>query len=197
MFDKKKSEQEVTPAGDVIYRYPASSWAASPVGLSDESTREFAELRAKVFERFFGEAHSVLHESLALVPHVDVHTYYRRGADGRDTCTLVTSGMSDLEMNVPAGAKRPRRVELIFYCDEPKAEYAETLRWLAHFPHDQQTWIGTGHTIPNGNPPAPFWGSPILDTILLLSPIVKRDGTLPDELVLGGEPVHFPSPPRF
>jgi hypothetical protein len=65
------------------------------------------------------------------------------------------------------------------------------MRWLAHFPHDQKTWIGSGHTIPNGNPPAPFWGSSILDTILLIPPIVKRDQTLQDELILGGEAVHF------
>lgn len=92
---------------------------------------------------------------------------------------------------VPAGVKAPRRCELILYCSEPKPEYIETMRWLAHFPHDQKTWIGSGHTIPNGNPPAPFWGSSILDTILLIPPIVKRDQTLQDELILGGEAVHF------
>ena len=106
-------------------------------------------------------------------------------------CTLVTSGMSDLEMAVPKRAEVARRVELIFYCSEPKPEYAETMQWLAHFPHDQSTWIGSGHTIPNGTPPAPFWGSSALDTVLLIPPIVLRDGTLPKELVLGGEPVHF------
>jgi len=99
--------------------------------------------------------------------------------------------MSDVEMKVPARAKAPRRVELILYCAEPKPEYVETMRWLAHFPHDQRTWIGTGHTIPNGNPPAPFWGSPVLDTMLLMPTIVHRDAALPEDLVLGGEPVHF------
>jgi len=54
------------------------------------------------------------------------------------------------------------------------------MRWLAHFAHDQRTWVGAGHTVPNGNPPVPFWGSPILDTILFVPPIVKRDATLPD-----------------
>ena len=94
-------------------------------------------------------------------------------------------------MNIPDGADVPRRVELIFYCSEPLPEYVETLRWLAHFPHDQKTWIGSGHTVPNGNPPAPFWGSSVLDTILFLPPIVKVDGTLPDELILDRDPVHF------
>jgi hypothetical protein len=99
--------------------------------------------------------------------------------------------MSDVAMNIPAGANVPRRVELIFYCSEPSPEYVETLRWLAHFPHDQKTWIGSGHTIPNGNPPAPLWGSSVLDTILLLPSVVQRDRTLREELVLEGDPVHF------
>ena len=99
--------------------------------------------------------------------------------------------MSDLEMTIPSGTEAPRRVELIFYCSEPQQEYLETMQWLAHFPHDQRTWIGSGHTIPNGNPPAPFFGSSILDTVLFIPPIVKKDQTLPEQLILDGEAVHF------
>ena len=189
MLSRKKPE--VSPGGSVIHRYPEKSWAASRVGLTDESTREFIQQRNQVYARLFGQPRAVSHEALALIPHVDVNTCYRRGPGGREVCTLVTAGMSDLAMNSPAQTGAPRRVELIFYCDEPKPEYIETLRWLAHFPHDQKTWIGMGHTIPNGDPPAPFWGSAILDTILLLPPIVTKDQTLPDELVLAGDPVHF------
>jgi len=145
----------------------------------------------EVYKRFFGEARSISHEVFPLIPHVDVCTYYRRGSGGREVCTLVTSGMSDLEMTTPAGTEAPRRVELIFYCAEPRQEYIDTMRWLAHFPHDQKTWLGSGHTVPNGNPPAPFWGSSVLDTLLFVPPIVTRDAKLPDALILDGEPVHF------
>jgi hypothetical protein len=189
-FGKKKSQPETSPGGSVIHRYEAAAWSPTQIGLADESTAKFAEARKEVYRRFFGEVRDVFDEALPLIPRVDVHTYYRRGPDG-DICTLVTSGMSDLEMSVPARIKAPRRAELIFYCTEPNREYIETMQWLAHFPHDQKTWIGSSHTIPNGNPPAPFWGSSVLDTILLLPPIVKRDATLPDELILDGEPVHF------
>jgi hypothetical protein len=43
-------------------------------------------------------------------------------------------------MRIPpdAGDDAPRRVELIFYCSEPKMEYVETLRWVARFAHDQR-----------------------------------------------------------
>jgi hypothetical protein len=123
-----------------------------------------------------------------VIPRIDVHTFYRR-AEGRRVCALVTSGMSDLEMDAPDDGIR--RAELIFYCDEPKQEYIDTIRWLARFPHSQKTWIGYFTTIPNGNPPEPIWDGPALDTIIFLPPIVVRDQALPKELVLQGEPVHF------
>lgn len=189
--DKKKPQPETSPGGSVIHRYDKAKWAPTRIGVLDESSAAFDEARQAVYRRFFGEPIDVSHEVFPLIPHVDIYKYRGCDADHPEVHTLVTSGMSDLKMKVPFLSRAPRRVELILYCSEPKPEYIQTMRFLAHFPHDQKTWIGHGHTIPNGNPPAPLWGSPILDTILFLSPIVKRDDTLPDELVLGGDPVHF------
>jgi Suppressor of fused protein (SUFU) len=186
-----KKKAEVTPGGSVVHRYPKKQWSSGRRGSPVESAAQFAEMRHEVYGRLFGEVRGVSEETRPLIPRVDVHMYARSGPEGRLVSTLVTSGMSDLEMNVPADANAPRRVELIFYCHEARQEYIETLRWLAHFPHDQRTWIGVGHTTPNGDPPAPFWGSSILDTVLFLPPIVKRDTALPEELQLDGEPVHF------
>lgn len=64
-------------------------------------------------------------------------------------------------------------------------------RSLARFPHDNRTWIYFGHTIPNGDPPAPFWGSSILDTVLFLPTITKRNRDLPEKLQIDGDPVNF------
>jgi hypothetical protein len=86
---------------------------------------------------------------------------------------------------------KTRRVELIFYCSDPREEYINTLRWVAHFPHNSQSFLGYGHTMPNGSPPAPFWGSTELDTLFFVPPIVMKDQTLPSELQLEGDPVHF------
>ncbi len=187
----KKAPQERSAGGSVIHRYPESEWSPPNIGFADETTAKFAEARNEVFGRIFGNVHDTSLEPLPRLPRIDVLTYFRQAKDGRSTCTLVTSGMSDLPMELPASVDAPRRVELIFYCSEPTQEYIETMRWLAHFPHDQKAWIGSGHTVPNGNPPKPFFGSAILDTILFLPPIVKRDQALPDELKLGGDPVHF------
>jgi hypothetical protein len=182
---------EQSPGGSTILRYSSSQWARPNLGIGDESSLEFAAAREKIYKDLFGEAQSVFHEVIPLVPHIDVHTYSRSGAQG-DVFVLVTSGMSDLPMRIPpAAGKAARRVELIFYCSEPKKEYLETLRWVARFPHDQKTWLSFGHTLPNGNPPAAFWGSEILDTLLFMPTIVHRDQKLPKELVLDGDPVHF------
>jgi hypothetical protein len=62
---------------------------------------------------------------------------------------------------------------------------------MAHFPHHVKSWPGHGHTMPNGNPPAPFWGSDSLHTLLFLPPIVTKDQTLPSELQLNDDPVEF------
>jgi len=45
--------------------------------------------------------------------------------------------------------------------------------------------------MPNGNPPEPFFGSAVLDTVLFMPTIVTSDGRLPSELELGGQPVHL------
>jgi hypothetical protein len=187
-FRKKKPPPETSPGGSVIRRYEAPS--GPRIGFTEEAAK-FREARESVYGRHFGEATKVWHELIPLIPHIDVYTYARRYQD-RDFYTLITGGMSDLEMTLPAEAKgkgAARRVELIFYCWEAKEEYLKTINGLAHFPHEYKTWIGPGHTVPNGNPPSPLWGSSVLDTVLFLHTILTRDAALSDELKLAGEPV--------
>jgi len=183
---------EQSPGGSAIHRYTSGEWAKPRIGVPDESSCQLAAAREEVYKNLFGAAQSIYHEIVPLVPHIDVHTYART-IQQRSVFVLVTSGMSDLPMRLPAaaGGAAPRRVELIFYCAEPKKEYLETLRWVARFPHDQKTWLSFGHTLPNGNPPAPLWGSNILDTLLFMPTIVQHDQRLPKELVLADDPVHF------
>lgn len=182
--------RETSPGGSVIHRY-ASAWGKPRLGFTEESTENFVKQREAVYGRLFDEIANVSHEVLPQVPHIDVYTCWRTAQDGRKVCILATGGMSDVEMAIPAGADAPRRVELIFYCSEPRQQYIDTMRWLAHFPHNHRTWLGSGHTIPNGTPPAPFWDSPVLDTILLMPTIVSKDAALPEQLQFAGEPVHF------
>ena len=182
-FGKKKLG--VTPGGSTVLRY--GSQAREPaIGFSEVQE---TEAREAAYDRLFGYCETVSHEVVPLVPHIDVYAFLPN--DQRKFCTLVTGGMSDCPMDLPRQVRGQvsRRVELVFYCDAPRQEYIETLRWLAHFPHDYKTWVGHGHTIPNGNPPEPFWGSEILDSMLLMPPIVNQDRTLPQELTVDGDPV--------
>lgn len=182
--------REKSPAGNPILRYGKEA-PPTPFGLLGEQTVEFTRTRESVYQKRFGEILSVSHEVFPLVPHIDVYTF-RRTIGGRQCHQLVTGGMSDLPMALPpAASELPKRVELIFYCSQPLEQYIATLRWLAHFPHTYKTWVGCGHTIPNGNPPAPFWGSTSLDTVLLIPPIIIRDQAIADDLQLAGDPVSF------
>ncbi|MEY4565829.1 MAG: hypothetical protein RLY14_799 [Planctomycetota bacterium] len=89
------------------------------------------------------------------MPHIDVYRFPPNGK--RDVFTFVTGGMSDLPMNAPSelGADY-RRAELVFYSKENRDDYPELLRRLAHFVHDNRTWLHWGHTMPNGQPPEPL-----------------------------------------
>lgn len=117
-------------------------------------------------EHHLGEPASVFHELISTTVHVDVHIV--RATPERPWISLVTSGMSDLPMNAPEGAEDWRFAELMirlpadWNLDEEalkdEANYWP-LRWLktlARFAHEYETWLSYGHSIPNGNPPAPF-----------------------------------------
>jgi hypothetical protein len=112
------------------------------------------------------------------------------GYSGRDFYTLVTGGMSDLPMRIPRGASA-NRTELVMYVPEPKEVYLEILRFLAHFPHEHNTWFGHGHTFPNGQPPQPYFEDSVLDTTLMISSIARPDSTLHERLKIDKDPVHL------
>lgn len=179
-----------SPRGSAILRHGPEGQRAG--GARSEEDARAARAREAVYGRFFGSCETVYHETAPQIPHIDVYVY-RGGQNGRNFCTLVTGGMSDLPMRLPrqAQGQAPARVELIFYCAEPKTEYLETLRWLAAFPHAYKTWVASGHTIPNGDPPAPMWGAADLNTVLLMPAIVGPDNQLPEALQIGGDPVEF------
>jgi hypothetical protein len=178
---------EFSPGGSKILRYEAPQerdWqpaAASPYG--EEVERHFAA--------HFGEPSTVLHEIVSDLVHLDVHVI--RPRPERNCWTLFTTGMSDLPMTVPRGAEAHKHAELIlslppeWKVDELKVtpppgdleQWYWPIRWLkqlARFPHEYKTWLGMGHTMPNGDPPAPFAPQTRLCGWWLLPPI-----TVPEE----------------
>lgn len=88
--------------------------------------------------------------------------------------TLVTCGLSAEAMAVPDDQPDlPRFAELLLLLpfqwpvDEAGIQHPRTawplrvLASVASFPHAQGAWLGAGHSLPNGHPPAPF--APDLD----------------------------------
>ena len=139
-------------------------------------------------ETYLGEPSAVWHEIVSDLIHLDVLMW--RPTPSRRMFTFVTSGMSALPMAVPEDAKRrgiTDRAELVLCLPEdwpvgdersdarpwahPGSYYP--VRWLkelARLPHDYQTWVGSGHSVPNGDPPRPLADDTLLCGWLLLPP---------------------------
>jgi hypothetical protein len=99
---------------------------------------------------------------------------------GRASWTMVTAGMSDRPMNLPETltADEQKHLELVeltinlpidaFAIDAagqvPDSQFRQgSSAWvvalmavLAHLPHDYDTWLGAGSSIPNGDPAEPY-----------------------------------------
>jgi hypothetical protein len=188
---KGADSKETTTGGSTVYCYEKDAFSNPQFGFL-EGIQEYVKQREHIFAELFGKSENVFHELNPIVPHIDIYSF-KPGYDGRDYWTFVSSGMSDLRMALPKGISSEYfRTELIFYCNEPLDRYAEILRKLAHFPHDNKTWLGPGHTFPNGQPPIPiFEESTVLDSFLFMPTIVSPDNDLAKKLLLGGDPVNF------
>lgn len=173
---------EPAPGGGVIYRHaPRDKEFELAVG-DPESIKGICDH----IERHLGKIDIVWHEVLSELVHVDVH--WIKPTSTRPYHTLVTTGMSDRPMQVPAGAEAFRYAELLI-CLPPEWQISQTdfaqeqwywpVRWLkilARFPHEYDTWLGLGHTIPNEDPPQPFAANTQLCCSLLMPPLLVPDG---------------------
>jgi len=80
--------------------------------------------------------------------------------DSRPYHTLITAGMSSVAMNVPQDVSAPQRLELMMTLPEgwkPSEDWAtRLLQSLSKLPRERASWLGWGHTVPNGDPPQPL-----------------------------------------
>lgn len=149
---------ERSASGAPIYRHEERK---KPFTLPSHSTSNLERIEAHV-ESHLGKIETVFHEILSDLVHIDV--LFVKATDERPYHVLVTSGVSDEPMNVPAGLEEHNRVELLIALpkDWPLSEEAMEeesnywpIRWLktiGRLPHEYDTWLGWGHTIPNGDP---------------------------------------------
>jgi Suppressor of fused protein (SUFU) len=141
---------------------------------------ELVEAVSAHAERHIGPVESVYHQLVSPWIYVDVHAI--APSEDRPWRTLVTSGMAQRPMS------DGRFAELVMVVaphwpvpDTPG--FDETARWpfrllqdLAELPHRFGTTLGTGHTVPNGDPPAPYAPGTALCGVLLFPPVLQPDG---------------------
>ncbi|MCA8973725.1 MAG: suppressor of fused domain protein [Planctomycetes bacterium] len=142
-------------------------------------------IRAHV-ERHFGPVTMVWHETVSDLDHLDVLVV--EPSDDRPLWTLVTSGVSERAMTVPAGVATPRFAELVMHVaighpmrqdalqDERNNWPIRQLEQLARRSRESGTWLGPGQTIA-GDPPRPVApGVPFcaMAIVELLEPEVRR-----------------------
>lgn len=158
---------EISPGGSSILRHSPRDSSFEPAS-SDGKTAALVEAHVN---RHLGQVQMVFHELISDKVHLDVH--FIPPTPERPFHTLVTSGMSERPMTVPAGAEEFRHAELLICLpatwklrseengEDPLRDERHywPIRWLktlARLPHEHRTWIGPLHAIPNGDPAMPL-----------------------------------------
>lgn len=155
---------------------PETSESGSPILRHVERTKPFEpaigdgdhiDSITEHIERHIGEVTMVFHEIVSDLVHIDVH--HVPPEPGREFHTLITTGMSEKPMTVPEGAEEFRFAELVLclppdwkltredFADEAHYWPIHLLKTLARLPHEYDTWLGPGHSVPNGGEqPEPY-----------------------------------------
>lgn len=153
-------DRELSPGGSAILRHAAAKAWQPPQG--EQCLQQISDH----IEAHLGPVETVFHELVSDIVHIDVH--FVKPTPAVPFVRLVTSGMSDLPMTTPVGAPAPRFAELMVtlppdwrldgesFKDEAWYWPVRLVKSLARLPHAYETWLGWGHTIPNGEPPRPY-----------------------------------------
>lgn len=187
MFGRRRKSPEPSSPGPTL-RHAAVERGWRAAAESDPVVREAFDAHV---ERFLGGGFVVWHEIVSDTLHLDVYMW--RPTAERPYYTFVTSGMSDLPMALPAGASEDGTSDLaeLVVCLPPDWPVPDSgmapwdddsyfpvywLKSLARLPSEYDTWVGFGHSIPNGDPAEPLTTGTSLVGWVLLPPM-----TLPEE----------------
>lgn len=191
--------EDRTGDGAPIYRYGASAhdgeWRPAAQSLYGE------EIVRHMEGVFPGREISVLHEIMSELVHIDV--YLMHPSEREPFYVLFTGGMSDLAMTLPEDLlpqyQHLERAEVMIFlpadwnirgiggvaADTAQRDYwpVGLLKSLARFPHEYDTWLGHGHSMPNGEDYTPYDESTALCGVVLtglrddIGLMSARDGT--------------------
>jgi hypothetical protein len=155
---------------------------------------ELVEAITAHVEHHLGPVESVYHPLVSPWAHVDLHIV--APSEARPWRTLVTSGMAQR----PMANGRFAELVIVLAPDWPAPDDPgfddETARWpywllreIAVLPHRFATDLGTGHTVPNGDPPAPYAPGTEMCGVLLFPPVLQPDGF--ETLTAGAREIEF------
>ncbi|HZY80331.1 MAG TPA: suppressor of fused domain protein [Cyclobacteriaceae bacterium] len=168
-------EPELSESGNPIYRYNKDQENKFTPASGDGENIDAIDAH---ITQHIGPVEMVFHEIVSDQVHIDIH--WVKATAERPYHVLVTSGMSDKSMNTPQEADIPQHLELCMLLpvewkiDEKSFKDENNywpIRWMkiiARFPHQYNTWVGWGHTIPNGENAAGFASATKLGCMILL-----------------------------
>jgi hypothetical protein len=186
---------EASAGGTSVFRHHAP---AVPPEVVSEATPFLSQI-SKHIERTIGPAPMVFHEIVSTSIHVDLHLVHPTNLPpssehpfGTSHITVVTSGVSSKPMNVPAGYDGPKYIELMIALppDWPGLQSDGTFdrdvmkdernwwpfRWLkqaARLPAQLNTFLGMGHTIPNGEHADAFATNTRMGCLMVSPPLLS------------------------
>ncbi len=145
-----------------------------PLEQYDPQQRRLLELHIR---RYYGPIQKTLREAGGAGVQVDIHVI--APTREKNYYTLITSGMGAHQMRVPQelAGYHVDRAELViclppdWKLEDPDEKWYWPLRWLrllARLPIEQDTWLGWGHTVPNGRP---FAVNTMLSGVILTGPM--------------------------
>ncbi|RDV38741.1 suppressor of fused domain protein [Bradymonadaceae bacterium TMQ3] len=193
MKDEERGDahNEMSPGGSAILRHDSPQ----PSSGYDVAYADDERICAHI-EEHLGENGFVWHELVSFGVHIDIHVV--EPTEERPFVTLVTSGMSARPMTLPPGLESPeewRLAELMMvlppdwnlseegFEDERHYWPVRLLKSLARLPGDMDTWLGWGHSVPNGHPAEPYAPELPFSGALVIPPIL-----FPEAFRMAGEP---------
>ena len=179
MWEKNKDgKSKTSPGGSALMEHGQPARSVQ----SGDGFHENAERVERHIATHLRPPETVWHEVVSHLVHIDVHVVPPGPKD--PFITLVTAGMSAWPMELPKGVGRPRFAELCVrlpmdwpitqadFEDESAYWPIRMLKHLARRPHEHNTWLDFGHTIPNGDPPLPYAEDAQFCCALLLPPFM-------------------------
>lgn len=174
--------EERSPGGSEIKRYELREGDIEPA-VGDPN---LIEALTAHMDRHHGQECDVFHELVSDVVHIDL--LHAAPTDDLPFHTLMTCGLSERPMPAPAELPDARYAELMLrlppewpmnseaFEDESVYWPLRLLKFLARFPHEYDTWLWLGHTVPHGDPPEPFAPDTELCGAIVLPPVLGPDG---------------------